>query len=206
MKNLMKLFLVIIVFALNTETFAQRFGIMGGLNLSNMAFKSDASSTSYDTKPGFHIGASFEIPIFKIISIEPALLFSSKGCKTTMFGVDVKTNLYYLEVPINVKATFDVKVLKIYGALGPYIGIGLFGNAKAKDEKESIEWGSDGDLKRIDVGLTFGAGVEIGAIPIYFGLSYSLGLSNISASSDGGASINNRVFGISVGYKFGGKK
>jgi hypothetical protein len=175
---------------------------MGGLNLSNMAFKTDDISISPSTKAGFHIGASFEIPIFKIISIEPALLFSAKGCKIS----DFKTNLYYLEVPINVKATFDVKVVKIYGALGPYIGIALFGNNKVEDEKESIEWGSDGDFKRIDVGLTFGAGVEIGAIPIYFGLSYSLGLSNISANSDGDASVNNRVFGISVGYKFGGKK
>jgi hypothetical protein len=48
--------------------------------------------------------------------------------------------------------------------------------------------------------LTFGAGVEINSVLI--GLNYSLGLGNISPNTDNGNMINNRVLGLSVGYKF----
>ena len=73
-------------------------------------------------------------------------------------------------------------------------------------QEEDVEWGSDkekDDLKRLDFGLTMGGGVEINSIQI--GLTYALGLANISSYTDYGTKINNRVLGLSVGYKFGGK-
>jgi len=66
-------------------------------------------------------------------------------------------------------------------------------------------WGS-GEydfLKRLDFGLTGGAGIEINFIQI--DLSYGLGLANISSYTNDGDKINNRVLGIFLGYKFGGK-
>ena len=78
---------------------------------------------------------------------------------------------------------------------------------ESDSEEEDVEWGSDeenDDLKRLDFGLTMGAGVEISSIQI--GLTYGLGLANISSYNDNGNKINNRVLGISVGYKFGGKQ
>ena len=79
-------------------------------------------------------------------------------------------------------------------------------DGKTEKEKEDVEWGSEkgkSDLKRLDFGLTIGAGVEIDLFQI--GLGYNLGLANISPYNDGGMKINNRVIGLSVGYKFGGK-
>ena len=70
--------------------------------------------------------------------------------------------------------------------------------------EEDIEWGSDENddhLKRLDLGLIIGAGVVVHSIEI--GLSYSLGLANISASTDEGGKIHNRVFSITAGYKLG---
>lgn len=76
---------------------------------------------------------------------------------------------------------------------------------ETETEEEDIKWGSDyeSDFKRLDFGLTMGAGVEINSIQI--GLTYGLGLANISPSTDNGSKINNRVLGLSVGYKFGGQ-
>ncbi len=48
----------------------------------------------------------------------------------------------------------------------------------------------------IGLTLTFGAGIEINAIQI--GISYDLGLANISIYNDNGHKVNNRVLKFSV--------
>jgi hypothetical protein len=224
MKYLVKLFVVVIAFTMTTELFAQNFGFKAGLNLSNMLAKDDEDTYSDDFKmnPGFHLGATAEFPLAEMISFETGLLLSTKGFKIseeeTFFGETIKTemkmNLLYLDVPLTAKATFDLGGAKIYGVFGPYAGLGLTGKIKVEatfdgetlTEEEDILWGSDedeSDLKRLDFGLIMGAGVEINSIQI--GLTYGLGLANISPVTDGGSIINNRVLGLSVGYKFGGE-
>lgn len=208
MKKFMKLLVVILLLTITASSYAQKFGIKAGLNLSNMLIKDDQDTYSTDFKmsPGFHVGPTAEIPINKMFSFETALLLSTKGYKYSESGYTESANLLYLDLPLTAKASFDIGSIKIYGAFGPYIGMGLSGKFKSTDSPdETLNWGSgsEDDLKRIDLGLTFGAGVEINAIQI--GLSYGLGLANISSFTDGGSKINNRVVGISVGYRFGKK-
>ncbi len=200
------------------------FGLKGGLNLSNMLIKDDDETYSDDfkMKPGFHVGAMAEFPLSEIFSFETGLFLSTKGYKIseeeTLMGetlkMETKANLLYLDIPLTAKATFDLGGAKIYGVFGPYVGMGLSGKGKeevtydgeTETEEEDVEWGSDkekDDLKRLDFGLTMGGGVEINSIQI--GLTYALGLANISSYTDYGTKINNRVLGLSVGYKFGGK-
>lgn len=222
MKNLLKLLIVVIGFTMTTESYAQTFGVKAGLNLSNMLVEDDDDTYSDDFKvnPGFHVGATAEFPITELFSFETGLLLSTKGFKVseeeTFMGETVKyeskLNLIYLDIPLTAKASFDLGGARIYGVFGPYIGMGLSGKSKfeitamgeTETDEEDIKWGSDeDDFKRLDLGLTMGAGVEISSIQI--GLSYGLGLANISTSTDGGSKISNRVLGISVGYKFGRK-
>ncbi len=221
MRNFIKFFVIIIAMTMTTKLIAQDFGIKAGLNLSNVLVKDDNHSYSEDFKmnPGFHVGLTAEFPFTDIFSFEGALLVSTKGFKVSeedsFFGqtikYEAKQNLFYIDVPLTGKATFDFDGIKVYGAFGPYIGLGLVGKSKAKvtiadeteTEEEDIKWGSDkyeSDVKRLDFGLTIGAGVEINAIQV--GLTYNLGLANISPYSDGGYKINHRVIGISLGYKF----
>ena len=224
MKNLLKLLIVVIGFTMTTGSYAQTFGVKAGLNLSNMLVEDDDDTYSDDFKvnPGFHVGATAEFPITELFSFETGLLLSTKGVKVseeeTFMGETVKydqiLNLIYLDIPLTAKASFDLGGARIYGVFGPYIGMGLSGKSKfeitamgeTETDEEDIKWGSDedeDDLKRLDLGLTMGAGVEISSIQI--GLSYGLGLANISTYTDGGSKISNRVLGISVGYKFGRK-
>ena len=220
MKNLIKLLIVVVLFTMTTESFAQKFGVKAGLNLSNMLDKDDDGTYSehYKMNPGFHIGPTFELAMNDMFSFETSLLLSTKGFKVTekdgATEYKVTTNPVYIDIQLTPKVSFSVGGPKIYAVLGPYIGIGLTGKYKVKatyngtttTDDENIEWGSDenkDDAKRLDFGLLAGAGVEFG--PIQVGLSYGLGLANISPYTDGGTKIKNRVLGISVGYKFGGK-
>ena len=99
----------------------------------------------------------------------------------------------------------------MFGAVGPYVGFGLSGKVKTthefqgreETEEEDLNFGSDVDedaLKRLDMGLTFGSGVEIKSIS--FRISYDLGLSNLVVNQDDGATVKNRVLKFSVGYRF----
>jgi len=213
----MKLLIVVVVFSMATDSFAQTFGVKAGLNLSNMIVKDNTETYSGDfkMKPGFNLGGTVEFPINEIFSFETGLILSTKGYKATYedFGGETKEtyNLYYFDIPLTGKATYDVGSFKIFGVFGPYIGIGLSGKGKSEtdgvsDPTHVVKWGTDSDndeLKRLDMGLTFGAGVEISSVQIR--LNYDLGIKNISSDTGDGYKITNRVLGISLGYKFGGK-
>jgi hypothetical protein len=224
MKSLVQLIIVVIVCTMTTELFAQNFGVKAGLNLSTMLAKDEDENYSDELKmnPGFHLGATLEFPITESFSFETGLLLSTKGFRMSeeetyegeTFKFDSKMNLFYLDIPLTAKASFDIGGAKIYGLFGPYLGMGLSGkskyeysyNGETETEEEDIKWGSDedeDDLKRLDYGLILGAGLEIGSVQI--GLSYGLGLANISSYTDEDAVLSNRVLGFSVGYKFGGK-
>ena len=79
MKYLVKLFIVVIALTMATgKLSAQRFGLKGGLNFSNMLVKDDNTTLSdnYDMKLGYHIGATAEFSLSKIFSFEVDCSFS----------------------------------------------------------------------------------------------------------------------------------
>jgi len=113
---------------------------------------------------------------------------------------------------LNLKAVFGSDKIKGYGALGPYIGVGISGKDKWSSTSgndsgsETIEWGNDADndlLKRLDFGIGIGAGVIFGNVSA--GVSYNLGLANISSDTSDGMKVKNKVLQISIGYLFGKK-
>jgi hypothetical protein len=218
MKNLMKLLIVIVMFGIATDSLAQSFGIKAGLNLSNMLIKDDDEIYTDNSrmKPGFNAGATLEFPIKGMFSFDMGLLLSTKGYKLDEKLGNYETastiKLLYIDIPLTGKAYFNIGGAKIYGAFGPYLGIGLSGegkyevtiNGNTTNETVTVDWGTDpvkDDMKRLDFGLTAGAGVEFNSIEI--GMSYGLGFANISSYTDGGRKVSNRVLGISLGYKFG---
>jgi hypothetical protein len=218
MKNLLKLLIVVIALTVTTQSFAQvKFGVKAGLNIANMLEKDndETYSKDYKSKIGFHLGGTADFAISEKFAIEPGLLFSTKGYKMEDSGETMSYNLNYLEIPINAVYKIDLGSAKVLINAGPYLGFAISGKMKASvarfgengDEKEQkIEIGSDKEkdmIKPLDFGLNFGAGVDIKGITI--GLQYGLGLANLSLTTDNGYKMNNKVFGISVGYKLGGK-
>jgi len=219
MKNLMKLLFVFVLLSMTTQIYGQSITVKGGLNLSNMTAKDndDTYNDDFKMKPGFHIGATAEFPVSETAAFETGLLLSTKGYKEKYketYGGETyesksSVNLLYLDIPILAKAYFNIADAKIFGALGPYIGYGLSGKSKYEysgmgetgSEEEDIKWGSgqNDHLKRLDFGLSAGAGIEMKSIVI--GLSYNLGLANISSDTSNGMKGSNRVLELSVGYK-----
>ncbi len=229
MKNPLKILLVVTICIICLESNAQTFGVKGGLSLMNMMIK-DESENNKDVlkmKPGFHLGATVNIPLFReLLSLEPGIFLNMKGYTWKEDGTDViydwryteKVSAYYIDIPVNVKAVYGGEKIKGFGTLGPFVGVGLSGKCKTisevilpeftttTSETEKIDWGKDEveDLyKRLDFGISLGAGAIYNNFTL--GISYDLGLKNISSYTDNEHKIKTRILKISVGYIFGKK-
>jgi hypothetical protein len=107
-----------------------------------------------------------------------------------------------LEVPLNLAYKFPInESAKFFIQGGPYLGYAVSGKFKGSDYSESIKFKDD--LKRFDLGLGFGAGVEFGSIVA--SLNYEFSMTNIAADTEysGDYTIKNKVFQISVAYMLG---
>ena len=232
MKNSIKLLIFTLLITITCDSLAQSFGIKAGYNSSIMLIEESETGFPYETtsynnnikmKHGFNIGAIAEFPILKYLTLETGVILNTRGYKNsyedntfdTTIAISESHNLYYLDIPLSAKIPFSIKGLNFYGSLGGYGGMGLFGNTTtnvtygslSEKEEKDIEWGSDpvvDDYKSFDYGVSVGAGVILNSLQI--GVSYNLGLANISPNSDNGDIMNNRVMGISVAYLFGSSK
>jgi len=129
--------------------------------------------------------------------------FTRKGCN---FDIPKDTNdqsigLSYLEIPIQAKFLIPVSApFKPAVYAGPVLGFNLaateFYNNKSYPEN---------NINNFDFGLAFGAVTEIPIQQIgniLLDIRYTLGLSNVSSSSNSNNAIRNGNFAILAGYAF----
>ena len=199
---------MVFVLSVNAQV---RFGIKAGINLPNVTAKSDGTKEDTKMSFGFHVGTIADWSLSESFSVQPGLLFSTKGFKTTTvmqgISVDITETVNYLEIPINAMYKLPVGSAKILIFGGPYFGYALSGKAKGTamgvSDTQTLHIGSSDtdDLKAMDLGLNFGAGVEISNFVVT--AQYGLGLANLSP--DTSFTEKNNVIGISVGFLIGGK-
>jgi hypothetical protein len=228
MENFKKLLIAIVLLTFASASFAQTFGLKAGFNLSNLDSKSNHGndgnydSLTYDLNlnPGFHVGATAEFQVAKSFSLETGLFLTTKGYISNFtfndyYGVKtsskVNSKFYYIDVPVNVKKTFNLGNKKLYGALGPYLGFAIgYSYTDETTQNGQTSKHSSGYIRgpgfnsRIDYGLNIGAGVAIEAFQ--FGVTYSLGLSNSMYNPGTAGAAKNRVIGITIGYTILNKK
>ena len=192
MKNTLLVLSLIIFTVLVAEAQKARIGLKGGLNFSNLD-----SDTDFDSKTGFHFGAYAEFGAAGF-SIQPEVLFSTKGAKIEFDGDDLKFNLSYIEIPILLKKSF-AKVLNVH--VGPQFGL----LTKAELKSLDVAFDVKDETKNLDISAVFGLGIDLPK-GLNAGVRYALGLSEIEdPAPDDGTSIKNKTFQIYIGYKLFGK-
>ncbi len=165
-----------------------KFGIKGGLNLSNF-YQTDVGDEN--AKLGFNAGVYAKTPLIgEILSIQPEILYTLVGSETQyqslLFGSGkYRYNLGYVQIPVLLRV--DLGAFNIHA--GPYGS--LLTNVKIKDVDE------DGNVKGItelnkdkfngfDYGLAGGIGFDFKGASL--GLRYNYGLREVG--KDGGISLN----------------
>lgn len=212
-----------LLFVCSAQAQQHSLTVVGGLNVANMSVKYGSSTVtvedSYKMKMAFHAGVLFDYVLtkdrHKELSIEPGIIFDAKGFKQDLsVGILEQENTlsaYYADIPVYFKYAKKLRSRdKVYAGVGPYVGVGLFGNIEntyAGEEvsggtSDNISWGSDpseDDLKRLDYGVSAKIGYQS-----YSGLnisaSYDLGIPNVSAADN--PEFKHRVMRVSIGYSF----
>ena len=188
-----------------------KLGVKAGLNISSLTF--DESELRSSSKMGFTAGLMVEVPIAKNFSLQPELLYSQQGTKTSFFDQDVTNSnfkgtieLNYLNIPLMLKY-YVIKGLSVQA--GPQVGILLKANNKYQDNFLGYENQESFNLKKyssgVDTSVNFGLGYQY-KDKFYTDFRYNLSYSNVFKDGDANYFINhdmkNRVFQISVGYFF----
>jgi hypothetical protein len=223
MKKVVFFTLLVSFLITSKQVYAQEFSILGGFNASNMSSKFEGKNYSdqlnYNTRLGGHGAFLGDFKLGDMFSVETGLMFITKGYKG-VYAVPnesdfrLKYNTFYMDIPILAKFNWNPKEnFRVYGGIGPVIGIGLFGKIKPDNmtagqqeyfdesypnipqSNRTIDFGKEN--KRMDVGLMVTTGVNISKFRV--GAFYNQGVRNIGLNQ---FKMRNRVFGLHAGYTF----
>lgn len=193
------------------QTEKVKLGVKAGLNLSSLSF--DESELNSSNKTGFTAGIMVEVPLAKNFSLQPELLYSEQGTKSSFSDSEVTNSHYkstitlnYLNIPVMLKY-YVLKGLSVQA--GPQIGILLKANNKYQDNFLGYQNQESFNLKEyaagIDTSVNFGLGYQF-KDKFYTDVRYNISYSNVFKKGDVNHFINNdmknRVFQITLGYFF----
>jgi len=208
MKTKMLFFPVIAAAMLSASAWAQSkstYGIRAGVNFQNLNGKnSDGHNLDNKLKTGFNAGVNAEIPVGIDFYLQPGLLFSTKGAKYDVQGVEATRNISYLELPVNFLYKPELGEGRLLLGFGPYAAFAVGGKIKAGNTDIDMEFGDNvGETKAFDAGANLLAGYEF-SNNFSFQLNAGLGLINMynRPSGDDETSLKNTGFGLSLGYRF----
>lgn len=131
-----------------------RWDVQFGMNFSNMTKFDDAKML-----PGFKVGLGMDYAFTDIWSLKSGLMFESKGYKVEKD----KVRPIYMQIPVMAawKANITDDIKFVVNA-GPYFAVGLGGKYKENGGGSAKLFSSDGmDMKRFDLGIQWGIGVEL---------------------------------------------
>lgn len=157
-----------------------------------------------NAKVGFQVGVGMEYAFNNSFAIQPSLLLTTKGTKSSLDGADVSFSPMYLELPI--MAAYRVNAgnnFNVVLSAGPYIAYGVGGSLKVGNGGVSVNkdlFGSDGLLNNFDAGLGIGVGFELSHFVI--GINGEIGLANTLNRDFFDQNSKNVNLGITLGYKF----
>ena len=217
-----RLFSLTIIFTLAaTLAFAQgtgtSFGIIGGVNMQNLNGKNMlGDKLENDMIIGYHVGVNAQIPIAPQFYFQPGLLFSTKGGDDTKSSITSKTNLSYIELPLNFVYKAELGSGYFMLGFGPYVSYAIGGKAtygpvtvtKDIEFQKTVEIGDPlltPYFKPLDAGANIFFGYEL-AMGVFAQFNAQLGLININPEDkrfpDSKEVIKNTGFGLSIGYRF----
>ena len=197
--NTMKKLLVIGAVALFGIMNAQTFGVKAGANFSSV---NGITGLDQKGKIGFYAGILMNAPIAAEFSIQPEVLYSNLGAKTSG-DIASSIHLDYISVPV----MFQYNVLpQLYIEAGPQFSFLL--DSRVTSDNAEIEQAGNELVKKDNLkGFDFGAGLGAG----YFftpniGLTarYVAGFTDIAKNRAGDDSnrARNNVFQLGLAYKF----
>lgn len=220
------IFLSLVLLSITSSVKAQV--LKAGVNLANISITNDGNVDDNKTLTSFQVGFSGDLKLTDILYLQPGIIFTGKGSKTSSGDPNgntwykATTNPYYVEIPVNLILKTPGKDVRFFGGAGPYLGIGVAGKNKSNGKvlgvafssEENIKWSNDdpstlnyeegagyGIMKRFDYGVNLTAGIEFKKSLV--SLNYGHGLAKLQSGSNSSADDKNkhRVISLTIGFK-----
>ncbi len=149
-------------------------GFKLGIGIANISTDYEELNEFLDSRVGFSGGVFLTYAIDRQFSIQPEILYVSKGAAKDFFFFDAHWNLDYLEIPVLLKLDLAPED-KVHPSLfaGPALDILMASKFHVLNEEYDIK----DFTKSMDVSLIFGAGLDYKRVT--FDIRYSLGLSGV---------------------------
>ncbi len=160
MKNILTVTALLFLVSITSQA---QFSIRGGLNFSTLDFSEGLDNFEEENKSGYHLGLHYAIGLTSSSSLRVGGLLSTKGTKLEA----TTSSLNYLEVPVSFLYHIGKK------RSGLFLEAGVYGGSLLNSDEDKFGV----DIKNLDLGLNFGAGVNIGSLG--GGITYGYGVANI---------------------------
>ena len=192
----MKKILMTLAFAALTIAGANaqvKFGACAGLNLANIASKSNDVKVETNIRPSFYIGGLAEFAFNDVVLMDAGLTYSNQGAKAK--EGDRKYIQHTLNLPVWIKYDF--------AGFRPKAGFfaGYMVERKAEWSGRTVIR-DRGAYNYFDYGIGLGAEYNLPNNGLFFEASYNWGLANLKKNGDAKNYENNRVIQVGIGYKF----
>jgi hypothetical protein len=199
-KQLFVVLAVVGVFGATEARAQDRGGVRVGLNLANLSGNDTSDLGDTDTRSGLVVGLFGVVPLNEHFAFQPEVLFSQQGAKLEDGSDDATIKLDYLQIPLLARIRLGMSPsAPVHALFGPSFGFRT--NAEVDVNGETIDDNDEFEdqTESFDIGLVAGVGVNAG--PAVVDARYMWGLRNIDKTGDG-SEVKNRVFSISVGFRF----
>ena len=180
---------------------AAAVGVKAGVNFANLKFEGEGVDVSFDRRTGF-VGGLFVVwPTNSLVALQTEALYSQQGAKVDEAGASASIKLDYVTVPVMLRVSSPPSrqaSFHVFG--GPSLGFRVRARSSGTFEGETSSEDISEDVERFDLGVTAGAGFDVGRLTIDG--RYTWGLTNINKDDSDDVKIKNRVFSIMAGVRF----
>ena len=132
-----------------------KFGVKGGLNVTNMSFSQDVFNTSNQT--GFFVGPTvkFTLPVIGL-GVDAAALYDQRDGKVD----DTSVKQQSINIPINLRYSIGLgSLVGIYFAAGPQFGFNV--GDDSYDWTDANSYKNTFQMKKSNFSVNVGAGVTL---------------------------------------------
>ena len=178
---------------------------VGAGYLNQTARYSWSSSSTDATSSGFYAGAGVDYELGTGLSVVPGIYYGYVSSESSLLLANSTTKNHYVAVPVNFKYSIaPVDMLKVFAYAGPRFELGVSSKSTASALGASTtldNYGDNGSLKRFNISLGAGLGVDVSELVRVSG-GYSLGLLNMLKDGDDNTSIKTSYWHIGASLLF----
>jgi hypothetical protein len=213
MHRIKKLYVASLLAGVMMSAYTQPSLIIGaGVTRQNLTGENaEGTRLSNDVKTSFRVGAYVELNLQQAFFLQPGLFFSTKGAENVNEINDQSTQIYYLEIPVNLVYKSSLGSGSLLIGLGAYFAYALGGNRQFAGGTEEIVFTNNIEspvgvpyMKPFDAGMDMMLGYEFPfRLRVLFNIQ--LGMLNLEPkiqNSKPKAITKNSGYVISLGYRF----